>query len=210
MTVLVPWLWSRLMSRAASPGRPERLRWLKFMQRAEALFSSLSLLATLRFLGGGRHPTLRMALLGISFEYTRPNVPRRASFDLMNQMLALRAASDVLHELKQAIHAFPSAAATSATASPGIVRLMLQRILTVLQLRPAALPRCPPAEGECTICGATPMHTPRAARCGHLSCYYCLASACMAGVGARCPVCNERLDPDPVQCIAHESRGTTT
>ena len=51
---------------------------------------------------------------------------------------------------------------------------------------------------SCALCGAAPMHTPHLASCGCAFCYFCLATATMAGGGqTRCRRCGQRCELGP-------------
>ena len=193
LTVLLPWAWSRASRAMSSPDHPERMRWWRLMRRLEGAVHAASLACTLFFLADGRYPTLPMALLRLRLAYTRPGAPRYAEFDLMNQQLAWQAISDTLSAARTMLapvssvtHPSATAAAAAAAPPPGYFGWLLRH----LRVRAAA--RALPAHA-CGFCGAAPMHTPQLAPCGHVFCYYCLASACVASGRPRCPRCSARL-----------------
>jgi peroxin-2 len=136
----------------------------------------------------GRYPTLPMALLRLRLAYTRPNAPRLPEFDLMNQQLAWQHITDTISSARALFAPVTAAAPPHAAAgSAG----WLDWLLRALRVRAAARP--PPAHA-CGFCAAAPMHTPQRAPCGHVFCYYCLASACAASGRPRCPRCAARLE----------------
>ena len=51
------------------------------------------------------------------------------------------------------------------------------------------------APGSCVACGASPANTPYAAApCGHVHCYWCVASRQKADPRSRCVACDARVD----------------
>lgn len=215
LTVLLPWAWSRASRAMSSPDHPERMRWWRLMRRLEGAVHAASFACTLFFLADGRYPTLPMALLRLRLAYTKPGAPRYAEFDLMNQQLAWQAISDTISAARTMLAPVTHPSATVAAASvspPGFFGWLFRH----LRARSAA--RALPAHA-CGFCAASPMHTPQMAPCGHVFCYYCLASACVASGRPRCPRCSARLTlghrcpatqiPQPPLSPAHEPAAAT-
>ena len=85
LLVLLPWVWARLSQLIMDPAHPERLRWLRWMRRAEGMVALGSLAAALHHLHWRRFPTLTMALAGIQLLPALPAAPRRPDFYLLEQ-----------------------------------------------------------------------------------------------------------------------------
>ena len=216
LVVLIPWLWARLARLTNDPEWPERLRWVRWMRRAEGLVAVASLLVALRFLRDGRHPSLPMALLGMRLVYTAPEARPGPVFELMEQQLVWRTLADtavamraLLHSGPRALPPPPSVREPAAREAPveGRASSYLGRLRA--WLRPddvvpgtaadasagdeGAAAAAPPGAGACVLCGADPPHTPQPTACGHSCCYFCFASARLANSRVRCPRCAKRL-----------------
>lgn len=196
LVVLLPWAWARahglLAARAERDGALEYPRLLRAMARLEGAVQALSVACTLRFLVDGKYASLPAALLGLRLVYTRPHAPRQPEFDFMNQQLGWQAVADTLVSLRQLFSAPPAAPGVVEAAPTGPLAV-LRRWLSPFRPRTAAAPA-----HSCALCGAAPMHTPHLASCGCAFCYFCLATATMAGGGqTRCRRCGQRCELGP-------------
>ena len=217
VAILLPWAWTRLSQQLASRDA-DGPRWMRLVRRLEGIAAVGSLLVTMRFLHRGGAPTLPMFIAGMSLAHALPMVPRPPAFDFMEQQLVWRCIADLMlaaRNLWQAAPRLPSPAnapdESAATAQPA--REMLARFAQRIGLLPstgtqAGIVTAGPdgdqegdqegdeegdQEDACAFCGAAPAHTPLAAPCGHVCCYYCLATARVASTRARCPRCRTRL-----------------
>lgn len=207
LVVLVPWAWARLSQLASDPDHPERLRWLRWMRKAEGYTKLASVLVTFHFIYTRRSPTLPMALLGLQLVHTRPQQPRRPNFELLEQQLVWRTVAEFAVAVRGFYHS-GGRVVTAAGMRPAVPaagdRLMagvaaVGRRLGLVAAEPASsVPASDDAVaslgvGGCVFCDACPAHTPTPAPCGHMCCYFCLSVARMTSARAVCPRCQVRL-----------------
>jgi hypothetical protein len=92
LTILLPWVWTRL-SQLASRCDDATRRWrLRAMRRVEGCIAIASLLVTLRFLHRGVSPSLPMLLVGMQLVHALPRAPLPPAFDFMEQQVRARPA----------------------------------------------------------------------------------------------------------------------
>eukprot|EP00051_Salpingoeca_urceolata_P018931 m.270041 g.270041 ORF g.270041 m.270041 type:complete len:319 (-) comp19309_c0_seq6:454-1410(-) len=59
----------------------------------------------------------------------------------------------------------------------------------------------------CGVCNQRPAQTPHTAQCGHVFCYFCIASRCEGDPGACCAICDKRVDWQQVQRLVPGAQG---
>ena len=201
LVVLLPWAWARLSQVATDGIRPERLRWARWMRRAEGCAAIASVLVTLHFVRTGRSPTLPMALLGMQLHYVSERASvRQPAFDFMEQLLVFRTIADAAVAARGLAHAAPRTVPTSrvepAHERPWLLNALRRQLGWELLSEGGgdadAHALVSDTDG-CVFCAADPPHTPQKAPCSHSCCYFCIASALMTDSRAVCPRCGQRL-----------------
>eukprot|EP00048_Salpingoeca_helianthica_P002205 m.55510 g.55510 ORF g.55510 m.55510 type:complete len:287 (+) comp11968_c0_seq2:30-890(+) len=178
--VLIPLVWARLKLRIG--GESNRTNWntsdtahhprtpaQRFARFVEKYFKVLTCLNFLFFLRSGRYVHVLQRVFDITMISTRQS-PRVVNLDFLNRELLWHGFSEFI-----------------AFLLPVINRIQLQRIVGRL------LPTAANADTSvCGLCGEEPW-TAHAAPCGHVFCYYCAASNCLATDGFDCPRCGKAV-----------------
>jgi len=187
ITVLAPWLTARLHSLAQAfdrnGGNAQALaawylrRLEPRVQQAHGLCSLLNLLVFLRF---GVFSAIVNRLLGIRLVHIDPSAKRQVALQYMNRVMMWNALSEFL-----------------ITAMPQVNLVRLRQVLT-RHLLPKSMVRSMEvvAEKQCGLCDSPNMTIPVRADCGHVFCYFCLASEKMEGSFGgelKCPWCSATI-----------------
>merc|ERR1712194_897228 len=193
INVLLPWLAIRLGELAQSlesgvgqDGEHVLRRWPRSVSRwclrslaprLATLHAVCNALSFLVFLRHGTFYTLGDRMLGIRLVHINPAAHRQVAFEFMNRVMIWNGLSEFL-----------------ITVTPLVNLGRLRQTLTRRFFPKAAL-RAMEADAEysCGICGTSPMTLPMRTDCGHVFCYFCIASEQMDHPGnVTCPSCKSR------------------
>ncbi|KAL4425471.1 hypothetical protein ABPG75_009487 [Micractinium tetrahymenae] len=206
--VLLRYAWARLGHHAAASHWADEAGWARggwrrrcwgLMQHAESAYRLASLANFLAFLRTGRYMSLLERLLRARLVYHQPSAARAISFEYLNRQLVWSELSELLlfllplvnvkaikHALRSHLPRLPILSAAAGGAGAGAAAA-------------AAAGSAGQRAGEqsqepCPVCSAAEVLNPWAAEpCGHVFCYYCLRSHCLADPQYSCPLCLRRV-----------------
>lgn len=195
INVILPWLGQRLMQVAEGmdtsgmsdeEGSLQRscracARWClrSLVPRLTAIHAVCAALNFVVFLRHGAFSTLSDRLLKVRLVHLDPTAHRQNSFQYMTRVMMWNGLSEFLMIVVPLINL-------------ARVRQVVQRRLVPKAVIEAMHDASEAAgENQCAICGASPMTLPMRANCGHVFCYFCIASEQMERPdSATCPRCN--------------------
>eukprot|EP00929_Paragymnodinium_shiwhaense_P106718 TRINITY_DN72301_c0_g1_i1.p1 TRINITY_DN72301_c0_g1~~TRINITY_DN72301_c0_g1_i1.p1 ORF type:complete len:325 (-),score=39.84 TRINITY_DN72301_c0_g1_i1:146-1120(-) len=198
--VAMPWLATRLHgvmrdieggAKLAGDGRVHRLLrrlcgWYlrQLLPKASAIISVCSAMNFLLFLRHGIFAGVAERLLAVRLVHIDPMAHRQVAFEYMNRIMLWNGISEF-----------------ALTVAPLINLGKIWRRLTKLMLPVASANggegRCDDVDAVgCALCGTTPCCVPMRADCGHLFCYFCLASEQMEQHPNEvvCPRCSSSIE----------------
>ncbi|KJE92312.1 hypothetical protein CAOG_03311 [Capsaspora owczarzaki ATCC 30864] len=196
------WQWSE-----REENDPLKRLW-RLKENLDKLYKFLTVLNTILFLRDGRFPFLIDRILRIRQVYSTGSLSRQVSYEFMNRQLLWHGFAEFLLFLLPLINLqkIKNVAlrilyfTTSMQQQQREQRLQKQLHQKGQQLDPKAAleiqrqQRLRDFEGPCGICGESPIGTPSVVPCGHVYCYVCIASNCLADSGYRCLRCNAPVD----------------
>lgn len=193
VSAFLPWLVSRarslaeLLDRNANERHHDTERgwslalaqwYLRASERVMAAVTVCAAANFLAFLRWGQFATVSDRLLGIRLVHIDPAAHRQVAFEYMNRVMIWNALSEFL-----------------MTIVPLVDLARVRRAIT-RRLFPRALLKGMDADAEraCGLCGASPITIPVRSDCGHIFCYFCLASEQMERpTQLACPRCSTHI-----------------
>lgn len=165
--ILIPYAWNRGGDYVQQNDFPTV--WRRWMSRLDSCWKVASVINFVAFLWTARYPTLVERLLALKMVHVSPHLTRSVAFEYMNRQLVWEGFTEFLLFIMPLID--------------------FDRIQNAFRRRIApANPLSPPS--QCGICLADPIHNPHASdACGHVSCYYCIASQLQQDPSFPCPKC---------------------
>lgn len=156
------------------------VRWYsrKIAPRVFAAYSVCAAVNFLLFLRTGTFSTLGDRLLGIRLMHIDPMAHRQMAFEYMNRVMIWNGLSEFL-----------------ITVMPLVNLARARRFLSRKLFPKAALKQMEDsAQQACGLCGASPVNLPMRSDCGHVFCYFCIASEKLENPkGVPCPHCSSRI-----------------
>lgn len=193
VNVLLPWLGQRAFQIAEAADAADDddgtlrrrfrplARWClrSVVPRLTAMHAVCAALNFIVFLRRGTFSTLSDRLLGVRLMHLDPIAHRQNSFQYMTRVMMWNGLSEFLMIVVPLINLVR-------------VRQVVQRRLIPKAVMEAMNDASEAAgENQCGICSASPMTLPMRANCGHVFCYFCIASEQMERPdSATCPRCN--------------------
>jgi len=198
LNALLPWLAVRLRGlalaleeaapdgeatgRVAAPQRWARgaARWYlrNVASRLAAVHAVCTAVNFIIFLRHGLFCNLSDRLLGIRLVHIDPAAHRQVAFEYMNRVMVWNGLSEFLMTVVPLLNL------------ANLWQAFARRLFPRAMLRTMGAD----AEHSCSLCGASPMTLPMRSDCGHVFCYFCIASEQMEQPqGATCPHCTKRI-----------------
>ncbi|KAL3690859.1 hypothetical protein R1sor_004510 [Riccia sorocarpa] len=174
--------WNRLQNLSAFQrwGDSDRSSWSRrawgLLQRFESIYKAASFVNLVVFLHTGRYRSIIERVLKARLVYERPSMNRAVSFEYMNRQL-------VWHELSELL----------LLVIPLLNMISFKKVLSFSfsgEQSSVANNR----EDACPICERTSITVPyRTIPCGHVYCYFCLRTRCIANPSFRCARCEVQV-----------------
>jgi Pex2 / Pex12 amino terminal region/Zinc finger, C3HC4 type (RING finger) len=190
--------WSRLLDSPAL--------WPS-VQRVDAIVKLLSVANFAAFLLNGRYPTLAHRVLGLRYVWAGPSAARVLSFEYMNRQLVWQGFTEFL---MFAVPLLASSGVRRWTSRLANRARSLKDFATLSPKPSAALAEetshLAESAAQCPICESEPTCA-HVGECGHLFCYWCVASVLAEEPDYRCPTCHVRVGADPPRATARDMHG---
>ena len=154
---------------------PTAERWAKRVTMVDKLLKALTLGNMLAFLLFARYTSILERFWGLSMVATK-QLPRQTSYAYLTRELLWHGFSEFITFVLPLVRSAPA-------------RRLASRLRGVLSMPTAA----PSTSNHCRICDQLPV-SPHATACGHVFCYYCIASNCAADSQFPCPICRVCVD----------------
>ena len=149
-------------------------------KHATALVKALSLLNFISFLLGGRFPTLLQRMLGLHMIPVQRQTLRQMSYELMNREILWHGFAEFLFFVLPQLNVFA-------------FKNWFRKHLAHYTAKPVELKNLSNSDYKvCHFCKDAPT-MPCVTNCGHVYCYYCIKSNCLADRNFPCSVCGTAI-----------------
>eukprot|EP01006_Ploeotia_vitrea_P049263 TRINITY_DN67324_c11_g7_i1.p1 TRINITY_DN67324_c11_g7~~TRINITY_DN67324_c11_g7_i1.p1 ORF type:complete len:270 (+),score=85.75 TRINITY_DN67324_c11_g7_i1:3-812(+) len=202
--VALPWVWARWRAYmlandwSSQPSSSWRYRVWGLTEQAEIAYRIVALVNFWLFLFHGRFRSVLERLLSMRLIYIQSRVARQVSFEFMNQQLVWHGFSEFLLfvipliDFGAIVRGMKRVLAIQAPEHHGHGDAGDSR-RDMSSMDPAAVESAAKARhsaAQCPICDNNPIIMPHITPCGHVYCYTCLRSHCMADPSFACRHCN--------------------